>query len=139
MIFSYHFLPISMLEEPDYFAFLEEEKEWLKDYTTFMAIKEDRHGQPWSQWPQELRNHTSDEVKEEAYRLRERVVFYERIQYLFSKQIKALKKMQMKMASKSLEIFHFILRVILVMYGYRVNSFCWMKQPIQFNMSVVCQ
>lgn len=76
----------------DYFAFLEEEKEWLKDYATFMAIKEDRHGQPWSQWPQELRNHTSEEVKEEAYRLRERVFFYERIQYLFSKQIKALKK-----------------------------------------------
>lgn len=67
----------------DYFAFLEEEKEWLKDYATFMAIKVDRHGQPWSQWPQELRNHTSEEVKEEAYRLRERVVFYERIQYLF--------------------------------------------------------
>lgn len=32
----------------DYFTFLEEKK-WLKDYATFMAIKEDRHGQPWSQ------------------------------------------------------------------------------------------
>ena len=55
-------------------------------------IKEDRHGQPWSQWPQELRNHTSDEVKEEAYRLRERVVFYERIQYLFFKADQGIEK-----------------------------------------------
>ncbi len=76
----------------EYFAFLKEEKNWLKDYAIFMAIKDDRKGEAWVNWPQELRNHKSEAVQQEALRLTDSVMFYTRVQYLFYKQLKALKK-----------------------------------------------
>ena len=78
--------------QKEYLDFIQEEKSWLKDYAIFMAIKQDRNGQSWIEWPQELRNHLSNEVKEEAYRLYDSVMFYVRIQFLFYQQLKALKK-----------------------------------------------
>lgn len=78
--------------QKEYLDFIQEEKSWLKDYAIFMAIKQDRNGQSWIEWPQELRNHLSNEVQEEAYRLYDSVMFYVRIQFLFYKQLKALKK-----------------------------------------------
>ncbi len=75
----------------EYQSFIQEEKSWLKDYAIFMAIKQDHHGASWMQWPQELRNHQSEEVKKEAYRLYDSVMFYVRIQFLFYKQLKDMK------------------------------------------------
>lgn len=76
----------------DYLSFLKSEKDWLHDYAIFMAIKEDRNGESWVKWPKALRNHASKEVKDEAYRLKDRVLFYERVQYLFYQQMDHLKK-----------------------------------------------
>ncbi len=83
-------LPLFHPEE--YFAFLEKEKGWLKDYAVFMAIKNDRKGAAWFSWPEELRRHDSEEVKREAVRLYEDVIFWQRLQYLFFRQYDALKK-----------------------------------------------
>lgn len=83
---------LETLHPEDYFSFLESEKNWVRDYAIFMAIKEERNGEPWTKWPEELRDHHSSKVQEESYRLRETVIFYERVQYLFFKQMKALKK-----------------------------------------------
>lgn len=76
----------------EYYAFLKEESSWLKDYAIFMAIKDDRKGESWTNWPKELRNHRSEEVRQEALRLTDSVMFYTRMQYFFFKQLKALKK-----------------------------------------------
>lgn len=83
---------LEQLHPNDYFEFFEEEKSWLFDYATFMAIKDERNGESWTKWPQELRNHHSHEVKEKAFELKDSVLFYERLQYLFYKQMKKLKK-----------------------------------------------
>lgn len=83
---------LDILHPQEYLEFLDEEKAWLKDYAVFMAIKEERKGEPWTKWPQELRNHLSQEVQEESYRLKDTVIFYERVQYLFFRQMEALKK-----------------------------------------------
>ncbi len=74
-----------------YLEFLAENLDWVKDYAIFMAIKNDRKGEPWVKWPSALRNHHSNEVKEEAERLKEEVIFYERMQYLFFSQLEKLK------------------------------------------------
>ncbi len=78
--------------QKEYYEFIQEEKSWVKDYSIFMAIKQDRNGQSWMEWPQELRNHRSHEVQEESYRLYDSVMFYVRIQFLFFLQLKKLKK-----------------------------------------------
>lgn len=83
---------LEVLHPQAYLEFLETEKRWVKDYAVFMAIKEERNGEPWTKWPEELRNHHSQQVQEESYRLRDTVVFYERVQYLFFQQMGALKK-----------------------------------------------
>ena len=75
----------------DYLRFLEEEGWWLKDYAVFMAIKNDRKGEAWQTWPKPLRDHNSREVKEEAFRLKDDVIFYERIQYMFFRQMRSVK------------------------------------------------
>ncbi len=81
------------LKHPDdYLEFLKEEGDWLKDYAVFMAIKDDMKGESWIKWPRELRDHRNPQVAMEAERLKDDVLFYERIQYFFYKQMKALKK-----------------------------------------------
>ncbi len=75
----------------DYYEFLQKNP-WLKDYGTFMAIKDDRNGAAWTTWPKELRNHRSEAVRKEAERLAQEIIYYERVQYLFYKQMIALKK-----------------------------------------------
>ena len=79
------------LAPEDYFTFLEEEKHWVKDYAVFMAIKQAQKGKTWVSWPEELRIHDSQAVCEAAAENREEVVFWLRVQYLFYKQLKALK------------------------------------------------
>ena len=37
-------------------AFQEKQKEWLDDFSLFMAIKEDRGGGSWDHWPEDLRS-----------------------------------------------------------------------------------
>ena len=75
----------------DYFDFLDQEGDWVRDYAVFMAIKNERNGASWQTWPAELRNHDSVEVQEEAERLKDEVCFYERVQYLYWKQMKQVR------------------------------------------------
>ncbi len=76
----------------EYLEFLRTEGHWLKDYAVFMALKDHFDGKPWMQWPQELRRHDSEAVRIKAEECRNDVIFYERVQYLFFRQMKAMKK-----------------------------------------------
>ncbi len=82
---------LAALHPQDYLQFVQEESSWLKDYAVFMAIKNDRKGAAWQTWPEELQNARSEAVRQEAYRLREDVLFWQRVQYLFFSQLKELK------------------------------------------------
>lgn len=83
---------LPLVHPQEYLAFIRKEAEWLKDYAVFMAIKTERKGETWLKWPKELRIHNSQEVRDEAERLKEDVVFWMRIQYFFYTQAAAMKK-----------------------------------------------
>ncbi len=83
---------LSSKHPQDYLDFIQKEKDWVRDYAVFMAIKKEQKGKAWLTWPKELRIHNSDAVRMEAERLKEDVIFYERIQYLFYKQFLSLRK-----------------------------------------------
>lgn len=82
---------LALKHPEDYLRFITEEKSWLYDYAVFMAIKEEQKGAAWHQWPAELRNHKSEAVRKEAERLKDEVVFWQRVQYLFYTQMKEVK------------------------------------------------
>lgn len=39
----------------DFSSFCEAEKDWLEDYTLFMALKDANDGKAWGQWDEKLR------------------------------------------------------------------------------------
>ncbi|MBU1493349.1 MAG: 4-alpha-glucanotransferase [Actinobacteria bacterium] len=73
-------------------AFREQHRAWLEDYALFMAIKEDRGGGPWWEWPDELRMADEKAVAVAAARLGlevERQMFR---QFLFFRQWDRLRR-----------------------------------------------
>ena len=83
---------LPLIHPEDYLSFIRRESSWLRDYAVFMAIKMDRKGETWLKWPKELRIHTSNEVREEAVRLKDEVIFWQRVQYFFYTQAEKMKK-----------------------------------------------
>ena len=79
-------------KDGEYAAFKKEAGDWLMDYCLFMAIKNDQKGACWIQWPEELKDRNSKEVKKEELRLEKEVEFYEFQQYWFDRQWTKLKK-----------------------------------------------
>lgn len=76
----------------EFFRFCEQEHEWLTDYAVFMAIKDEQNGIAWYQWPEELRDHTSQVMAKQIEKMRSQVTFWQGIQFFFYKQWTALKK-----------------------------------------------
>ncbi len=64
---------------------------WLKDYALFMAIKDSKGGQCWSEWEEDIRMRQPEAVKRYEDELAEDIAFYVFTQYLFQKQWLALK------------------------------------------------
>lgn len=83
---------LPLVHPEQYLEFVRKESSWLRDYAVFMAIKTDRKGETWLKWPRELRIHTSEEVRREAERLKDEVLFWQRIQYFFFTQAEKMKK-----------------------------------------------
>lgn len=79
-------------ESTEYKAFLEEEKYWLEDYALFMAIKEKEGGKPLLSWPKEIRMRDSLCIENLRTELSSEIEIIKKIQFLFYKQFKALKK-----------------------------------------------
>ena len=78
--------------DPDYAIFLKKEKDWLLDYSLFMAIKNAQNGKCWIDWPEELKDRHSKAVKEAEKELAEEVGFYSFQQYCFTTQWNKLKE-----------------------------------------------
>lgn len=78
--------------EKEFQKFVEDNKEWLKDYALFMAIKDSKKGADYFSWEEEIRNRKPDAMEKYGEKYASDVEFYMFLQYEFSRQWTALKK-----------------------------------------------
>ncbi len=76
----------------DYASFCKKNKDWLEDYSLFMAIKDSKGGISWMEWEDELRFREEKAMKQAKTELQADMDFYQTLQYWFYKQWDALKK-----------------------------------------------
>jgi len=67
----------------DYEEFKRTHSEWLDSYALFMALKDDNHGQPWWQWPDEVRFFSRTQKKALPETVLVKAEAYSFCQYLF--------------------------------------------------------
>ena len=72
--------------------FRQENRQWLEDFTLFMALKEQHNFQPWFRWEEELKFRRPEALARAERELEEQIRFYAFVQYLFAKQWSALRK-----------------------------------------------
>lgn len=70
----------------EFLEFCEKNAFWLKDYATFMAIKDSLGGQPWQEWKMPLRLHEAEALAEIEAKLSEEIGYYMFCQYKFDEQ-----------------------------------------------------
>lgn len=75
----------------DFTTFCEEKKEWIEDYTLFMALKDANDGAAWSEWDDDLRLRKEDALAKARTEYADDIEFYKMLQYLFFQQWKQLK------------------------------------------------
>ena len=111
----------------DFSSFCEAEKDWLEDYTLFMALKDANDGKAWAEWDEKLRVRDAAALDEARKKYAEDIEFYKMLQYLFFKQWRELKHMPMKTESRLSEMCRSMWPETVRMYGQIRNSFIWMK------------
>lgn len=82
----------NIAENSEYKEFVEENKEWLKDYAMYMAIKDSLDGISWIEWDEDIRLRKPQAMAEYEKELADDIAFYSYQQYLFASQWDALKK-----------------------------------------------
>ena len=75
----------------DFETFCRENESWLFDFALFMALKDMHAGLPWSEWQTKYRNHDACALEEVARKQRDKILFWQAIQYLFFMQWRELK------------------------------------------------
>ncbi|MBR2067876.1 MAG: 4-alpha-glucanotransferase [Solobacterium sp.] len=78
-------------QKKEFLFFCEEEKYWLEDYASYMAIKNSLGGISLENWPKALRKKEKKVLQETKEKLKDEILFFKAIQYLFFKQWQALK------------------------------------------------
>ena len=76
----------SPAELDDFFAELIDTYHWLEKYSLFMALKEQRGQQGWSQWPKKIRRCQPKAVRKAQKELQEEIRYFQFEQYLFFRQ-----------------------------------------------------
>ncbi len=74
-----------------YRRFCMEERLWLQDYALFMALKNEHHGKPWTEWEADLANRNPAALEQAVHALAEEIEAYKIIQFLFFKQWASLR------------------------------------------------
>ncbi len=72
--------------DPAYESFVKKEQWWLEDFSLFMALKQEYHQAPWTEWEDGVRLRKPSAMKECRIRLQEEVEFFYFLQYMFYKQ-----------------------------------------------------
>lgn len=76
----------------EYIRFCADQKEWLKDYSLFMALKTFFGNKSWQEWEPGIRNRNQATISEYREILKEQISFWNFCQYEFYKQWKELKQ-----------------------------------------------
>lgn len=72
--------------------FVKENKDWLKDYALFISIKKYYNNISWQEWPDiSIKVRKKEAINKYSKLLKDDVLFYEFIQFLFFKQYSKLK------------------------------------------------
>lgn len=69
-----------------YACFIEENKEWLDEYSLFMALKNKHGGKSWKEWEPVYRDREKKAIESAKKELAEEIDFFKFQQYEFSKQ-----------------------------------------------------
>ncbi|HKB35961.1 MAG TPA: 4-alpha-glucanotransferase, partial [Gemmataceae bacterium] len=77
--------------QQEFEVFAAEQAQWLDDFVLFMAIKESRGGQSWTEWPEALVLRLPEALASARLELADRVAQHRFRQFLFSRQWRALK------------------------------------------------
>lgn len=72
-------------------SYCEKYKWWLHDYALYMAIKDCFCGKSWIEWDNDIKLRKEDAVIKYEEELKDDIVFYKYLQYLFDKQWNKLK------------------------------------------------
>lgn len=75
-----------------YAQFVAENAAWLPDYALFMALKEEQGMVAFSAWPLPLRRREKAVLAQAEERLKNRIAFWQVVQYLFFEQWQSLKQ-----------------------------------------------
>lgn len=78
-------------EDKEFKSFVKENKDWLLDYSLYMAVKDALKGLAWSEWENELKLRKKSALQAAEKKYAEDIEFYEFQQYLFSLQWSSLK------------------------------------------------
>lgn len=81
----------NITENAEYKAFVEDNKQWLKDYAMYMAVKDSLGGVSWIEWEEDIRLRKPQAMSEYEDKFSDEIAFYSYQQYLFSTQWMALK------------------------------------------------
>lgn len=79
------------LENQTYLDFKQENREWLEDYSLYMAVKDSYEGLMWSKWDEDIKLRKPEALKSYREELKDDIEFYCFIQYEFYKQWNKLK------------------------------------------------
>lgn len=71
--------------------FCKENKDWLEDYSLYMAVKDEMNGREWLSWEEGLRDREAGVLERYKELLKEQIVFWMFLQYKFFEQWSALK------------------------------------------------
>lgn len=78
-------------KDADFIRFQKENEAWLFDYALFMALKDARGGKSYILWEDKIKNRDAKALKKAAGELKEEILFYEFLQYMFWEQWMRLK------------------------------------------------
>ena len=76
---------------PNYDAFVKENKDWLDDYALFMSLKETYGYVQWTEWPEGIKLRKPDILEKCKRELFKKVNFHKFIQFKFYEQFDKLK------------------------------------------------
>lgn len=77
---------------PEFQRFISTNSWWLDDYSLFMSVKSYLKGQPWYEWPEDIRMHRDNALEYYREKLYIQVEFQKYLQFKFYTQWQALKK-----------------------------------------------
>ncbi|MDN5354023.1 MAG: 4-alpha-glucanotransferase [Candidatus Cloacimonadota bacterium] len=85
----------------EYEEFCKQNNFWLENYATFMAIKDNKNGQPWNKWDEKLKQRDFGKLQEIKTNLAKQIGYYKFLQYIFYDQ---WRKIQDYAHSKNIKI-----------------------------------